>query len=744
MAPKKTILNFVFFVFLLLPVCGQCTPIIYGAKELTGTSAVYQLNGVASSYSDIDIYIDGERYNVEPIQLFSNNKISTTIVFNSPGEHVIIIKEILRSAHFETQSAPIKITYVQDELEKNTAAEITEEVLRKNDDPEGHPLPIASTWRTATVTGQVNVDGKWFTGDGNVRAAAFDHIDLIRHGHFVLPVFHFPVPNNPDWALRWSEDAIRLVRLYNLPITLIYFQPEEDLAKNPSTQLQRVDASYLWFKCGGNIANNQRPVPRSLLTPMGSEREWFDVGKRMIEGKQSDWTAGAVKYNTANRNTLGTLPNFVEKWYPNPPKIIFLDNNEPPAITAITSSSSDQWINDKQFIDDPNTCAKLAEYNGSFDINGKLKFGPARIKNITVDGSQNYTNFTNYVRKTFSDKWANLYGQMLNGMRSALSDSWRKTSAFVGYNAFPGARFANNSGGPWNYSTLAVPKSYDGVGRLYFGPEVWDGASVPFYVNPPGGEFDTDYSIESPQIGSMNRPFMVKDAIQRAAKTHNADFWYEISTWNGGEERTTSYPFPQTYDVFRYQGQVQFGMWLTRPRVVREFYLPLSPILKMTPLQMEEKSKEYFMVVVNSVDRIHKNSILKRFWRRGELVSTDKGCVHPGAVAGMCGTPSEWLYGFNEFKDEPRWFLLTTNEDPPRPYVSGGDHSTQFPILALAYKLTNGTATEWLVYAQAPLGPRRNIKITVPDYGVFNANIIAEGGSYFHLVGNDVTEINDD
>ena len=55
------------------------------------------------------------------------------------------------------------------------------------------------------------------------------------------------------------------------------------------------------------------------------------------------------------------------------------------------------------------------------------------------------------------------------------------------------------------------------------------------------------------------------------------DFWFEISTWDGQQPGQPSDKLlfyanrGQTYPPDRYGGMVQFGMWLLRPRVVRDF-----------------------------------------------------------------------------------------------------------------------------------------------------------------------------
>ena len=112
-------------------------------------------------------------------------------------------------------------------------------------------------------------------------------------------------------------------------------------------------------------------------------------------------------------------------------------------------------------------------------------------------------------------------------------------------------------------------------GRIDPGALTWDGGSPSYYThdwNP-----STDYTTWSPQIEFMNLVFILKEAY-----LVNPAYFFEFSVWDGyhtDPERQKSYPSVrsvyrlagQTYNPERYGGFVQFGMWLTRPRAVRDF-----------------------------------------------------------------------------------------------------------------------------------------------------------------------------
>jgi hypothetical protein len=150
---------------------------------------------------------------------------------------------------------------------------------------------------------------------------------------------------------------------------------------------------------------------------------------------------------------------------------------------------------------------------------------------------------------------------------------------------------------------------------------------------------------------------------------------------------------------------VQFGMWLLRPRVVREFRGWRDTLAQAEP---------FFLPIMQAVDRVHKVSILEQFWRDGELISNPTA-DHPYQV----NVPVE-------YRNETRWFLLNTSLDPPRPWKL----NTELPVFALALARGRAPSREWLVYAHSPLAPRTGVSITIPAYGPIRAEVPVTGAFY--------------
>ena len=299
-----------------------------------------------------------------------------------------------------------------------------------------------------------------------------------------------------------------------------------------------------------------------------------------------------------------------------------------------------------------------------------------------------------FKRKAVGDGWIERYRALQAGMREGLAGTpWEKRVIFVGYDAFGPPHFARWPG--WmEYSLYSQ-------GRIDPKVLAWDGASPSYYVF--NWNESTDYTVFSPQVESMNWIFMLREALRL-----NPRFWFEISTWDGHEremdndKRKLYARRGQQFTPERYGGMVQFGMWLLKPRVVREFRGWQDTLAQAEP---------FFRPVLDVVDRVHSSPVLGRFWREGELVVNTDG-RHPYQT----NVPPE-------YRNEPRWFLLSTSVDPPRPWRL----ETPLPVFAIALVTGKAPAREWLVYAHAPLGARKGVGITVPGLGPVKVDVSVEG-----------------
>jgi hypothetical protein len=359
----------------------------------------------------------------------------------------------------------------------------------------------------------------------------------------------------------------------------------------------------------------------------------------------------------------------MQEWYPDPPLVLLISNNEHAKL---------QWNevdSDQRYLE---------------------KYGKGRPDD--------------FKRKVVSDGWIERYGALIESMKAGLaSEHWRKHVKFVGYEAFPPVHFGRWA--TWKEYSLVTP------GRLDPQPYYFDGGSPSYYLH--NWMALTDYTVWSPQVETMNWVFML-DEIHKT----RPDFWFEVSTWDGdqpgasNDKRKFYARQGQRFTPERYEGFVQYGMWLTRPRVVREFRGYLETI---------EYAGPYFQPIVNAVDRVYQNPVLQKFWRKGTLVANRHG-KHPYQAE----IPAE-------YKDVDRWFLLDTNLTPKELRPEEFDNAkpparqTEIPVFALALLLGTAPEREWLVFAHSPRHARLAVEVRVPEYGTITVDV-PQSGSFYHVL----------
>ena len=354
----------------------------------------------------------------------------------------------------------------------------------------------------------------------------------------------------------------------------------------------------------------------------------------------------------------------LQAFYPDPPQVLFLSNNEHGKL---------QWHEaetDRRY---------LAQYGAGRDDTFK--------------------------RQVVGDAWIERYRALQAGMREGLqSPRWRAQAVFVGYEA-SGPVCLGRWGG-WRRYSLPSP------GRIDPAPLMWDGGSASYYTPPYTGS--TDFRVQSPQLEFMNLVFMQEEALRL-----NPAYRLELSTWDGQAMRAGQAPLPpeqdkgrfyaslgQTYTPERYAACVQFGMWLLRPRVVREFRGWIEDFTLGQP---------YFQALVAAVDRVHDDPVLRDFWRHGELVP-NPARRHPY----QADLPAE-------YQDVPRWFLLDADANH---LAASPRLNDEIAVYALALVQGRAPRRRWLVYAHAPLGPRSGVALTIPGWQAIKVDV-AVGGSFY-------------
>jgi len=506
------------------------------------------------------------------------------------------------------------------------AITLSTEVTRASED---HPLPFFSHWTT----------GSHIASSGFMPAR---QLELLTAGHYILPWFQMvegEIVPTPSWIMNNAEyyrEPLIQARALGLPFTLVGSQWERFLSGEP----------YL------SLPPDQNP---NVVTPAGTI-----LPKVSPFGPVEHWRAVGLKLGS----NVGLQQ--LQAWYPDPPAVIFLSNNEH---------------------------AKLAWTEVETDARYVALYGLGRPDE--------------FKRGVVAAGWIERYNALIGGMRDGLPESWREKAIFVGYGAF-GPRHFGRWGGWMNYS-LYVP------GRLDISPYMWDGGSESYYTSDWSPE--VDFKVWGPQVEFMNLVFMQGDDYRI-----NPNFWLEMSVWdgyNGGQsndKRAYYASIGQTYTPTRYAGWTQFGMWLLRPRIVREF---------RGWTHAWDNAAPYALALVGIVDRVHTSPALKEWWRNGKLIA-NRAHKHPYQNV----IPPE-------FANEDRWFLLDANVNSQTyPWAL----TQEIAVYSLA--LTRGAAPnrEWLIYAHSPVMDRMGVILTLPDYGTVQVDVPV-GGAFYEVSENGGTVV---
>lgn len=474
-------------------------------------------------------------------------------------------------------------------------------------------LPLAASWNVGQRPGGL-------TPAVQVRE--------IEAGHHILLTFALPLPGQAldDAARAYYEAPIKRAAALRLPLAFTSTQWEARLSGDPKYFALPAEQNP-------NVVTRSGEIQKKV-SPFGPVPPWREAG--------AEWGGSAI---------LKTL----QTWYPDPPSVTFISNNEH---------------------------AKLAWSALSEDA----RLIPAVPATASDDQR----------KALVGEAWRIRYRALQRGFREALTaPGWRDRAKFVGYAAF-GPAFMGRWGGWTQYVLSADPR---------LGPETtWDGASASYYVNDWDGS--TDYTVWCPQIEAMNWVPMLAEV-----KRINPDFWFELSTWDGnavgnpGERRAYYAERGQHYSPQRYEGMVQFGMWLLRPVSVRDYRGWTETLDKMGG---------YFFAVVAAVDRVYASTILTKFWQEGTL-APNTTAQHPY----QANVP-EAMRGVN------RWFLLDTSVMPAPPLRL----DTEFRVYALARVIGAKPHRYWLIYAHAPRGPEKDITVSIPDFAQIKINV-SEAGSFY-------------
>lgn len=512
----------------------------------------------------------------------------------------------------------------------------------------GRALPLANSWSAVRAWSPQRM------------------VERIERGEHILLTFEDPsfvafaveFADDPESAARETVrrrygEALHYAREHGLPIAIRGWNWAAEPVRWQEVRIRR--GVEIPDQDRANILIDGKVIEGHAVTdPFGPVQAWREWGEF--------WMGNAVLRH-------------MQEIYPNPPAVIFLNNNEAGEFIHTNIEKHDRFA---------------------------ARFGAGPHSEA-------------FKRRAMSEGYGERYAAMFESARAALVEpSWRENVRFVAYNSLWGTAYIGHNGQPRPGTDFDEEKGWT---RWHFHP---DGSMPELYDNDwqPNKK---DYGPWSPQTEAMNYYSM-----QERIFAERPDFLWSSIVWDGGVisevwrgRRSTSKPFDyvsqgQRWDQHRYKGWIQFGLWTTRPSIYSEFRWDGG----------RERSHivwdHTFNALTHSVDQVWQDETLREFWRFGELVP-NRAESHWWPVADQ---HPEWLHNLE------RWYLLTADANPPR---SQWESTTKLRVFALALVLGGETDRRWLVYAHAPLGAVPDVTVTVPEYGDVTLPSVPKSGSFFLL-----------
>ncbi len=515
--------------------------------------------------------------------------------------------------------------------------------------PEGRPLPLTGSWMAEGIWGP----------------ASF--VTLIKQGHHVLPTF-LGVSSQPVRAYK-GNDARQRQRIEELIETV--YRPALEFARDH--RLPIAFREWNW--------SSMPPQYQQMLAQFEKRDVPLEADLRVIvDGKPAKATDpfGPIE-GWREWGTFWFGNDFmraIQRIYPNPPLVLFLDNHEGPQIRSA----------------------------------GEM---PAGYPRMTAFLGGTAPADERAVERAVRAGYAARFTAMFEAARAAMIEpAWRTNVKFVAYNTLWDTGYIGEGGRPRpgiGYESEQGWVAYD----------LYDGSMPELYDNDwqPG---KTDFRPHSPQTEAMNYY-----AAQARIFEQTPDFYWSAIVWDGGRvgnawrgRRSASKPYTyatrgQRWDFARYEGWVQFVLWTTRPRELREFRAPA--------VEAHAYDEGAWLAMVRNADRPWSHPVLREFWRFGTLVPNRDEKPWFNTVS---EDHPQWL------RDLDRWYLLTCDANPPRDTWT---ENSVIRVFAQALVLGGAPARRWLIYAHAPLGAVPQAKVTVPGHGPAVLPSVPKSGSFFLL-----------
>ncbi|MFW6335998.1 MAG: PKD domain-containing protein, partial [Phycisphaeraceae bacterium] len=516
--------------------------------------------------------------------------------------------------------------------------------------PEGRPLPLTGSWMAEGIFGPARF------------------VEMTENGHHVLLTFTDPNFIAAGAYLRKSRGGEERADAKFES----YYKPALEYARE-----HKLPIAIRGWNWGARVADYEDLVA-------GEEVPLEQSARMILDGEKSktvDPFGDIERWKAWGGFWFGNpIMKRIQEIYPDPPMVVFLNNNEGPKVRSPNQIPDDY----------PRMIAELGKQPES-------EMEKARA-----------------IRKGYERRYAAL---LESARRALVEPAWKDNVRFVAYNTLWDTGYIGSNNRPQPGIWFEPDE-----GWLYW--RKYDGSMPELYDNDwQLGK--TDHTPHSPQTEAMNYFSAQPRIFER-----DGDFYWSTIAWDGGKvgnvwrgrsRSSKTYHYVsrgQRWDFPRYEGWLQYTLWTTRARTFREFR-------GETP---EENSflQNAFDAVVRSVDRPWRHDTLREFWRFGELVPNPDES-HPFALG---EDQPQWV------RNLERWYMLTCDANPPR--ERWGDR-TPLNVFALALRLDESPNRRWLIYAHAPLGAVAEPTVTLPGFGEVKLDSVPQSGSFFLVTESEGT-----
>ncbi len=535
----------------------------------------------------------------------------------------------------------------------SAAAEIARWARQPSTGPQGRALPLAGSW---------NVE-EWgpayFAGE----------IDKGRH-----LLINFTDPSFRAEYAALNKDEKQKARQVETVAKLIadYYRPGLEYARKHRLPI----AIRGWNWAANPVMYQERRISLGKEEIPSEQRANVLIGGKLEKGTDpfgpiAAWTEwGKFWFGNALMQQLQAI-------YPDPPLVIFLNNNEAGELmTSMGVEKFDRFI--AKYGNEPRTKAFLDQA----------------------------------VREGYEERYAAMFAAAKDAL---VAPAWKHNVRFIAYNTLAGTAYIGNNKQP------RPGVRFDGE-KGWTQWRIYDGSMPELYDN------DWQFGKTDNRPDGMQTEAGNYYAMQARVFAERPDFFWTAIFWDGAAmaevfrgRRAVSKPFRYAmygnrWDFARYEGWVQFCLWATRPRLAFEFRggEPLDAIRKGT-----------WQALCTSVDRPWRDATLREFWRFGELVPNT--AEEPWHTDFSDDTPP-WV------KELKRWYLLTCDAHPPRATWEKG---TTLSVFAEALVLDKAPNRRWLLLAHAPAGGVGECTVTVPGYGAVKLPAVSRSGSFYLLTEAD-------